>query len=295
MSEETLAQASEHARAGRYDLARTLLEPLTEPASTDVAALDLLARVRAQQGDLVGADATWQRVLDVDPEHQGARVGQGRIRRTWVPGPRRSSPRLGTAAVAVVLLGAGAGAFWMGDRQDHDNAPASSEVAALRDETSAIAGDVDRLRGAENEDREAARATARLRKALDDPRWGVRSTDGITRVVFDDPVFGSGSDVISAEGRSTLLALAQRLRKEGAVITVTGHVGPPAQGVAESGNHSATLGLARALAAAGVLVESGVDRDAVSAVTGGDLSAPFPAQDDRNQTVTLELDLGRPR
>src|SRR5690606_40161555 len=78
-----LAEAAHLARAGRYDEARRALEALGGATSDDVAVLDLLARVHAQQGDLTAADECWARVESLDPEHTGAREGRRRIRAVW--------------------------------------------------------------------------------------------------------------------------------------------------------------------------------------------------------------------
>lgn len=291
----TLAAAAEHAREARHDTARRLLEPLTGVDGADLDALDLLARVHAQQGDLVAADVAWQRVLDLDPTHRSALAGQARIRELW-SGPRSGlDPRVGAGIAAAALLVAGAGAFWLGGLGDASQDDAyASEVSSLREETSSIAGDVDQLRNAVER---SQRETERFRKALADPRWDARVRNGSVTVTFAEPVFESGSDQLSPDGRATLRDLAPHLidaRSDGAALTVVGHAGPPAEPAPDSTNHSATLGLARALAAASVLTDAGLPRGTVTAVTGGDLQAPFPADDDRNQTVTLDIELGSP-
>ncbi len=73
-----LSRATELAREGRYEDAECLLEALL-PAGLPTPALDLLARIRAQQGRLAEAKALWLQMSQVNPGDTGARAALDRI------------------------------------------------------------------------------------------------------------------------------------------------------------------------------------------------------------------------
>lgn len=66
----TLARATELARAGRYAEAKKVLAANGAETEATPAALDLLARMRAQQGDLAGAEKLWTRASQLDPANR---------------------------------------------------------------------------------------------------------------------------------------------------------------------------------------------------------------------------------
>jgi len=74
------SRATELARAGRYDDAEALLKDLV-PVGLPTTALDLLARIRAQQGRLAEAKALWVQLSQLDPCDQAAQAALGRIAR----------------------------------------------------------------------------------------------------------------------------------------------------------------------------------------------------------------------
>jgi type VI secretion system protein ImpK len=80
LEELLFSQAANLARAGRYDAAELLLRDLAvfHPAPE---VLDLLARVRAQQGRLAEARAFWRQVDLIEPGHSGAQAALHRIAR----------------------------------------------------------------------------------------------------------------------------------------------------------------------------------------------------------------------
>ncbi len=70
MDQVVLAQAADLARAGRYSEAESLLLEMTRSEEAVPAALDLLARIHAQQGRLAEASALWQRAIQHEPGNQ---------------------------------------------------------------------------------------------------------------------------------------------------------------------------------------------------------------------------------
>lgn len=73
------SRAADLARSGRYRAAEMLLSDLVVFDPT-VEIVDLLARIRAQQGRLAEAAVLWRRVVDVlEPRHEGAWAALARI------------------------------------------------------------------------------------------------------------------------------------------------------------------------------------------------------------------------
>ncbi|MGC8990874.1 MAG: hypothetical protein ACP5MD_12205, partial [Verrucomicrobiia bacterium] len=77
----SLAQAAQLAREGEHASAEEILSDLIVADPSDVAALDLFARIRAQQGAVGDAEAHWRKVAQLDPQHIGARTGLERLRK----------------------------------------------------------------------------------------------------------------------------------------------------------------------------------------------------------------------
>src|SRR5438105_13854934 len=65
----SLARATDLARAGKYDEAETVLAGAVGESGSHPAALDLLARIRAQQGRLIEAQALWGQASRLDPSN----------------------------------------------------------------------------------------------------------------------------------------------------------------------------------------------------------------------------------
>lgn len=112
------ARAALLAREGKRDAAAALLGEADDPAG-----LDLLARVRAQQGALLEAERLWQGVLRIDPGHPGAIAALARLHRSRRRGPGAAALLLTIGVVAA--LGVAALLYQAAQRQ-------AAEIAALR-------------------------------------------------------------------------------------------------------------------------------------------------------------------
>jgi len=66
----TLALAASSARKGRFKEAEELLLPLIVESESQNNALDLLAKVYAQQGKIEEAQHLWQQALEHDPDNR---------------------------------------------------------------------------------------------------------------------------------------------------------------------------------------------------------------------------------
>jgi hypothetical protein len=84
--------AAQVARSGRLEEAAVYLEPSGDPEAEDDATLDLLAKVRAQQGRLEDAAALWDVVLRRAPARDDVRRALARVE-ALRPGATRGAPR----------------------------------------------------------------------------------------------------------------------------------------------------------------------------------------------------------
>ena len=105
LSQLVLAKAAELARAGHYQEADNLLSGLLG-GKDQPAVLDLLARMRAQQGRWQEAEAFWKQALQQDPTNPAYLEGLQYVQRTQRPPTlaRLFSPAILLWIIALVLL-----------------------------------------------------------------------------------------------------------------------------------------------------------------------------------------------
>lgn len=101
VSQIALAQATELARAGKYVKAERLLNEMAQDATISSNALDLLARIRAQQGRFKEAETLWMQVLQREPSNRQAQAALHQVRH----GRMNRVNRLGAMAVGLVIVG----------------------------------------------------------------------------------------------------------------------------------------------------------------------------------------------
>ena len=219
-----LDRARQAARSGDLDGALALLA-----GAESVAALDLRARVRAQRGEFAEADATWERVLALDPDHEGAAAG----RKAIAARPRRRllAPAVG-GVVVLMLLG---GAVWWARPS---GPPPSQALPAATPTAAPVTPSPSAPPSPSAGDRLAAR--------LEGPDRTVTRAGEDVRVVFDDGLFSRG-EVLAPEAAGTLGRVGRALRGTDVTVTVVGHVVSVAGGRTSGGS---TVALARAQVAA---------------------------------------------
>ena len=121
-------QASDLARARLWHDAELVLAPIVQRSDAPAAALDLQARVCAQQGRVSEAEALWARALNLDPTIGSAQAGLAKVRRTitrplWMD----AAVRVGTVILGgAILVGV---LVWQNQQQE-------ASAAALRKEVS---------------------------------------------------------------------------------------------------------------------------------------------------------------
>lgn len=101
VSQIALAQATELARAGKYAEAERLLNEMMPGLTVSAGALDLLARIRAQQGRFKEAEALWMQVLQQEPGNRQVQAALHQVRH----GRMNRINRLGVLALSLVIMG----------------------------------------------------------------------------------------------------------------------------------------------------------------------------------------------
>jgi outer membrane protein OmpA-like peptidoglycan-associated protein len=278
------AEAADLARAGDHEAALRALADLESEHGEDLETLDLLARVHAQRGNVTAAEATWRRILAVDPDHAPARAGAELAtairtgRRRVRPLPVRSA---GTAALVLLLLAGGSvgvAAPWHGHPAPHPPAARPARSPERVRSTASDAG-TDQLRVRLQE----------LGAGLAGPGVRIEQRDRDLRVVFDSGLFPPDSDHLAPAGERALVELGRRLRGKPVHVTVLGHSLPLGPGSPTGGS---AVGLTRATTAAGTLAGTAELPLTAFTVASADQAAPpwpgtTPQADARNRTVTL--------
>ncbi|MGK5740042.1 hypothetical protein [Micromonospora sp. URMC 103] len=293
-----VSRAAAAARRGELEAAANVLTGLA--AQEDPAALDLLARVRAQQGRWHDADECWARVQAVDPEHAGAAEGRRAVAGI-LAGKRRPRPVAQPARVAVLggvlaaaALAGGAVAVDGGDPVR----PGSTAPAAAAPSPAGI-DDAERRRAEElarqvaQAEAERAAAAQRLTARLDGiaarltmPGVVVKRRAGTVEVYFREGLFSRDAR-LTDDGAVLLADVGRRLgRLDDVSITVVGHSVPVPGGRTSGGTGTA---LSRAQVAARELAEaSDLPLTAFTLRSADQSQRPF-AQETRNRTASLVL------
>jgi flagellar motor protein MotB len=296
--EVALARARALARHSRYAEAAALIDQLLSdelsraggPAAA--AALDLRARIHAQQGQLDQADSCWAEAERLAPGSGEYAAGRRRIARMRTHG-RRPTAQLalrtgGVLAAALALALLIDIRFTVGDSTAPTASRNPSQAPLAR--PSAAVG-TSSARTASGSTAPAGDVLAAL--DLQVPGVRVQRTPDQISVIITSGVFTDGTS-FSASGRAVLARLGARLRPYAARVTVAivGYTDdipvPPGRGYADN----IELGLLRAETAR-------ADLSAISAIplamfpvsSMGDEQLPFPDPSDtaqpRDRTVTL--------
>lgn len=126
----TLSQAIRLAREGNYSAAEEILSALLGTGEPEAVTLDLLARIRAQQGAHLDAASLWRKVQQLDPRHLGAAAGLERLRAAqrrpvWL----QPLSVLGAGLAAIVCIGFVL--MWQARRQNASNAQLQQRLTEL--------------------------------------------------------------------------------------------------------------------------------------------------------------------
>jgi flagellar motor protein MotB len=271
------AQAVDLARAGHYSAAENLLGSMPQDDSTSPMRLDLMARMRAQQGRLREADALWGQAALLVPDREAFRAGPSRIARLQARPASVARVLIGLAVLMTLALVTAL--MWRMTRQLDS---LRSTVIALSDRP---------YTGAPGSPSSASDLEAQLTL----PGISFRRQQNALVVRFDAGLFVRGT-VLSASAARLLTELGQRLeasagRRSVEIIGSTDDVPVPAHGRYRDNSE---LGLARAVAVVEHLREATrLPERTLLVRAGGEANAPYPndspANRARNRTVTMRI------
>jgi tetratricopeptide (TPR) repeat protein len=290
-----VSRAAAIARRGDLDAAAVLLTDLPDD---DPAVLDLLARIRAQQGRWPEADQHWARVLELDPANATAARGRAVIA-AILAGKRRQRPIgqavvLATAGTTLAVLLAAGVVVLPGEPTPRAHpasappasAPSADQALAERRRAEDLRRQLDRIEA----DQTAAtrRRTAQLdaiSKALAMPGVIVKRRPEAVEIYFRDGLFSSELRLTST-GADLLTDVGRQLAKLDASITVVGHSVAVPGGRTSGGSGTA---LDRAHIAARRLADAAhLPLTAFTIRTADQREGPFE-QAARNRTASLIL------
>lgn len=290
----TVADAAKAARHGDYTTARMILDDLGGTESADPVALDLLARVYAQQGNLVDAELCWWRSV----QHGGdpALADAGRRRIAELRSGVRTKPNVRRAVVVGALAGVvvvGAGFLGAALTRTGPNAPTDP---AAQSTIISLSQQVDQLRKApDSVAAQRGQLLDRLASALAGSAMTITRGPNQVNITFKVAIFDQAV-AVSADGALALADLGNRLRQfgNGVTVTIIGHTEAlrvnPASGYADND----ALGLARALTAANQLAtDTGQPLSSFDLATSGTADPPYsnatPQGSALNHTVTVTV------
>lgn len=284
----TTTRAAELARQGDLSGAADLLTPLEDPS---VEALDLLARIRAQQKRWEEADALWAQV-EQDPSTASA-AAEGRRMVAAIRGRRRAARPVMPVVAGVVLVGVAVagGVLLAGGRDEPVAQPVQPTVTSSVDTgAEERAAELQRQLAALEAQRRAAAAAVSsqldvIQKRVTGPGVLVQRGQGSVRVVFLDAVFTDGTD-LSPTGQTALTDLGKRLRGLKATATVTGY-SVVVPGSPSSGGSRTALLRAR-VATQQLSTTSGLPLTAFTMQSGDQAHPPYRTAA-KNRTVTVTL------
>jgi flagellar motor protein MotB len=203
----TLARATELARAGRYAEAEKILSADADETKHAPAALDLLAKMRAQQGHLAEAEKLWTRASQLEPSNNAYPIA---LRRAAAL--QQGSRRLGfmRPLIACVVLGALVGMWWL-YRQNTKRVQNSSAQTTPAQVSSPSGQQVPSPEPTTKQD--SAQAAAPLVLNELNVR-GVKTrmeAPGVLLVTFDDGLFDRGLN-LKPDARERLKELGRQLK-----------------------------------------------------------------------------------
>lgn len=293
----TVGLAAALAWDGRRGEAEGLLAALPEPVSAP--RLDLLARIRAQEGDLDGAEAYWKQVQDDDAMAPAAglrRIAALRRRPEWL----RFNLWFGVAVLAVcAVIAVGATGIVLAIAAG-DSGSEPGQVAATSSSPTAASSPSPTGPATPSA---SPTPSATVSPAAQPPDVAFRTdaamfaSRGAAQVVtFKHGLFAPGGAVLLPGGKLALLGIAQGLSAAGdpLKVLVIGHTDnvTPRGGGPYADN--AALGFARAAAAADFLRRhSEFPLSALTTASAGSgspvVSNGSAAGRQRNRTVVLEI------
>jgi len=299
MEELTVALAAELARDGHRKEAEELLSVLPVPAGP--ARNDLLARIRAQGGDLDGAEQYWRLVPEDDSLAPAAQAGLRRIEILRArPGWLRFNLWFAVAVVAICAVIAAGATGVVFAIAGGDNGNEAGRVAVVSSSPAATSSPSPTVADTPSP---SPTPSATVSPALQPPDLAFQTAAATVAprgdaqvVTFKYGLFAPGGAVLLPRGKRALLGIARGVSSAGVPLQVlvigrTDNVAPSGGGPYVD---NAALGFARAAAAADFLrLRSGLPLAAFTTASAGS-GSPVADNDSaagraRNRTVVIEI------
>lgn len=206
LREVALVQAANLARAGRYDEAQRLLDDVFKGQVPSARHLDLVARIRAQQGRFAEAEDCWARAAALDPLAEDYSAGRRRIAAMRV----RHRARWLAPVFAVVLVGLSL--ILVEDRATRQSSRVAASLAATRDMQDRLVLDVARLETKlESADPAPSDPLAEVAVKLALPGVRLRRSGPELHVLFESGLFAEGRE-LRADVQPLLTEMGLRIK-----------------------------------------------------------------------------------
>ena len=273
------SKAAELAYAGRYQEAEALTTALTREDDADPIILDLKARICAQQGRLLEAEAFWSRALRIDPANAAYRAGLKRIASIQSRAVSMISYRVPAVALAILLLVLSV--FTV-----------RNYFMSVRDTLlSDVRMEISRLMPGSQKSSRMENIPPDVRIAI--PGVSLRADGNRLVLGFNSGLFDNGIS-LKPESGELLAALARQLRPYAQRITVhvVGHTDNVPVPANNKYSDNVSLGMKRAMVVAEYLRNtSGFPATMFIISSLGDYKAPYPQdkREDRKKNRTVEL------
>lgn len=283
------ARATELARAGQYRDAERILSASGGEASSDAEALDLLARMRAQEGRLAEAENFWMRARQLEPDNAAYHDALRRVASTQRRSARRQIAL--PLAICLVLTASLIGAFFLwrnrpaASRQD-EHAPAATTVVSP--------SPVEPSR----EPKATLTATSNSLPEMKINVAGLKSenaSNALLRVTFNEGLFAQGL-VLKSDSRRKLAELGLQLKPyvDKISIEITGITDDLPTPPGSRYKDNAALGMERARVVYEHLrAGAGLGAHMFKIGSDGERQAPYPNDTPgnraRNRTVVLSI------
>lgn len=297
LAQATVTHAADLARVGKFDEAEHLIEELNPETSYTALELDLLARIRGQQGRLSEAEALWSRAIQLDPDNESYRSGLRRIasmRRRPVWMTSLIFLITGVLIIAAIFIACLLIRGYLRELHESVRREAREAVAAAapapiaspqkeREPTSTAP------RAADNGTAQAAPVELKLSGLSTEA-----TRDGLL-VKFDSGLFAQ-RDILKPEAQRLLTELGKELEAGGESVRleIIGHTDNQKVRAGSQVEDNYALGLNRAMAVYRYLKQhTRLPANSFSLSSAGEAQAPFPNDTPesraKNQTVTFRI------
>jgi flagellar motor protein MotB len=204
----TLARATELARAGRYGEAEKVLAASEAETESTPAALDLLARMRAQQGHLSDAEKLWMRASQLDPANT---IYPASLQRAAALQQRSRGLRIVLPlAACLVLIAMGFTGWWLRWRnakpvQISSIQPTPSQVASPSSQEGSVPRPTTVIEDSEQT------GVPPIENAINVQGVTLTKVSGLLHISFDEGLFERGM-ILTPDARKRLTQLGRQLK-----------------------------------------------------------------------------------